>query len=72
VVAAKRLRGRPARRRRGVALRAIPLFEDLDEALLSVLAKRFVAERHAEGRVIFEEAIRGTSCTSSTVGRWRW
>jgi ATP-binding cassette, subfamily B, bacterial len=40
-------------------LRTIPLFESLDEALLFVLAKRFVAERHAEGRVIFEEGDPG-------------
>lgn len=36
-------------------LRAIPLFENLDEALLSTLAGRFVRERHAEGVTIFEE-----------------
>jgi ATP-binding cassette subfamily B protein len=40
-------------------LRAIPFFEDLDEALLSTLAERFVVERHAEGRVIFEEGDLG-------------
>jgi ATP-binding cassette, subfamily B, bacterial len=40
-------------------LRAIPLFEDLDEASFSALAERFVAERHAEGRVIFEEGDPG-------------
>jgi ATP-binding cassette subfamily B protein len=40
-------------------LRAIPLFEDLDEALLSALAERFVVERHAEGWVVFEEGDMG-------------
>ncbi|HEX2053252.1 MAG TPA: ABC transporter transmembrane domain-containing protein, partial [Actinomycetota bacterium] len=40
-------------------LRAIPLFENLDGALLSTLADRFVAERYAEGRVIFEEGDPG-------------
>jgi ATP-binding cassette, subfamily B, bacterial len=40
-------------------LRAIPFFENLDEDLLSALAERFVVERHAEGRVIFEEGDLG-------------
>ena len=40
-------------------LRAIPFFENLDGALLSTLADRFVVERHAEGRVIFEEGDPG-------------
>jgi ATP-binding cassette, subfamily B, bacterial len=40
-------------------LRAIPLFENLDEALLSALADRFVRERHAEGQTVFEEGDLG-------------
>lgn len=40
-------------------LRAIPFFENLDGALLSTLADRFVAERYTEGRVIFEEGDPG-------------
>jgi len=40
-------------------LRAIPLFENLNGALLSTLAGRFVLDRYAEGRVIFEEGDPG-------------
>jgi ATP-binding cassette subfamily B protein len=40
-------------------LRAIPFFENLDETLLSALAERFVMERYAEGRVVFEEGDPG-------------
>jgi ATP-binding cassette subfamily B protein len=40
-------------------LRAIPFFENLDEALLSALTDRFVVERYAEERVIFEEGDPG-------------
>jgi ATP-binding cassette subfamily B protein len=40
-------------------LRTIPLFENLDGALISTLAERFVVERYAEGRVIFEEGDPG-------------
>jgi ATP-binding cassette, subfamily B, bacterial len=40
-------------------LRAIPLFENLDEALLPALADHFVRERHAEGQTIFEEGDPG-------------
>ncbi|MCA1838492.1 MAG: cyclic nucleotide-binding domain-containing protein, partial [Actinobacteria bacterium] len=40
-------------------LRAIPFFENLDEALLSALAERFVVERHTEGHTIFEEGDPG-------------
>jgi ATP-binding cassette subfamily B protein len=40
-------------------LRAIPFFENLDEALLHTLAERFGVERHAERRVIFEEGDLG-------------
>ncbi|MBV9452754.1 MAG: ATP-binding cassette domain-containing protein [Rubrobacter sp.] len=40
-------------------LRAIPFFENLDEALLSALAERFVLERYPEGHTIFEEGDPG-------------
>jgi ATP-binding cassette, subfamily B, bacterial len=40
-------------------LRAIPFFEHLDEALLSVLDERFVRERCVEGQTIFEEGDPG-------------
>jgi ATP-binding cassette subfamily B protein len=40
-------------------LRAIPFFQNLDEALLSALAERFVTERCVEGQTIFEEGDPG-------------
>jgi len=40
-------------------LRAIPFFENLDEALLSTLDERFVVERYAEGQTIFKEGESG-------------
>lgn len=40
-------------------LRAIPLFEHLDESQLEVLADRFVTERYAEGEVVVEEGAPG-------------
>jgi ATP-binding cassette subfamily B protein len=49
----ERARVEPAR------LRAIPLFEHLDEAQLAALAQRFVTERYAEGEVVVEEGAPG-------------
>jgi len=40
-------------------LRAIPLFADLDEALLDAIANRFVTERYAEGQIVAEEGSPG-------------
>ena len=40
-------------------LRAIPFFENLDEALLSALDERFVTEHRAEEQTIFEEGDPG-------------
>ncbi len=40
-------------------LRAIPLFENLDEAMLPALAGRFVKEHRVEGQRIFEEGDPG-------------
>ncbi|GAB4208840.1 MAG: ABC transporter ATP-binding protein [Roseiflexaceae bacterium] len=36
-------------------LRAIPLFEDLDQGLLEILADQFVAQRLGAGKLVFEE-----------------
>jgi ATP-binding cassette subfamily B protein len=40
-------------------LRAIPLFEHLDDAQLAALADRFITERYAEGEVVVEEGAPG-------------
>jgi len=40
-------------------LRAIPLFEPLDDAQVAALADRFVTERYAEGEVVVEEGAPG-------------
>ena len=40
-------------------LRAIPLFESLDDAQVAALADRFVTERYGEGEVVVEEGAPG-------------
>jgi ATP-binding cassette subfamily B protein len=49
----ERARVEPAR------LRAIPLFEHLDDAQLAAIADLFVTERYAEGEVVVEEGASG-------------
>jgi len=49
----ERARVEPAR------LRAIPLFESLDDAQVEALADRFVTERYGEGEVVVEEGAPG-------------
>jgi len=41
-------------------LRSIPLFQDVDEALIEQIAARLVTEKHAAGSVIIEEGDEGS------------